>query len=83
MTNGGMRRGLVPGITLKVGFPLLLGLITLVSAEAGGMSGLNSLALAAVVTLGFVLILFMVDTFENEDLARDETFLKPPTPSAR
>jgi hypothetical protein len=62
MTNGGMRRSLVPGITLKVGFPLLIGLITLVSAEAGGMAGRNSLALAAVVTFGSALILFIVDT---------------------
>jgi hypothetical protein len=47
---------------LKVVFPLLLGLITLVSGEAGGMSGRNSLALAAVVAFGSALILFMVDT---------------------
>jgi hypothetical protein len=50
------------GITLKVGIPLLLGLITLVSARAGGMPGGNSLALAAVVTFGSALILFIVDT---------------------
>jgi hypothetical protein len=62
MTNSGMRRSLVPGITLKVGFPLLIGLITLVSAEVGGMAGRNSLALAAVVTFGSALILFMLDT---------------------
>jgi hypothetical protein len=62
MTNEGMRRSLLPGIMLKVGFPLLIGLITLISAEAGGMQGRNSLVLAAVVTLGSALILFMVDT---------------------
>ena len=62
MTNAGMRRNLVPGIIVKIGFPLLIGLITLVSAEAGGMSDRNSLALTAVVTFGFALILFIVDT---------------------
>jgi ABC-type transport system involved in cytochrome c biogenesis permease component len=62
MTNEGMRRSLVPGIVLKVGFPLLIGLVTLVSAEAGGMQGRDSLVLTAVVTLGSALILFMVDT---------------------
>ena len=62
MIKGGMRRNLVPGTILKIGFPLLIGLITLVSAEAGGLSGLDALVLAAVVTLGFLLILFIVDT---------------------
>jgi hypothetical protein len=62
MTKGGMRPSLVPGITLKVGFPLLLGLITLASAEAGGMSGRDSLLLTVVVTFGFALIFFIVDT---------------------
>lgn len=62
MTNRGMRRSLVSGITLKIGFPLLIGLIALVSAEAGGVSGRSSLALGAVVTFGFALILFIADT---------------------
>ena len=52
MTNGGMRRSLVPGIIVKIGFPLLIGLITLVAAQAGGMSGRNSLALTAVIAFG-------------------------------
>ena len=43
MADGGMRRSLVPGIALKVGFPLLIGLIALVSAQAAGMSSRNSL----------------------------------------
>lgn len=62
MTHSGMRRNLLLGITAKVGIPLLLGLITLVSADAGGMSGRDALALAALVTLGFILVLFLVDT---------------------
>jgi hypothetical protein len=62
MTNGGMRRNLVSGIILKVGFPLLIGLITLVSAKVGGISGQSSLVLAAVITFGSALILFIVDT---------------------
>jgi hypothetical protein len=62
MTKGGMSRNPVLGITLKIGIPLLVGLITLASADAGGMSGTNALALTAVVTLGLILILFTVDT---------------------
>src|SRR5215469_3367487 len=62
MTNGGMSRSLVPGIMLKIGLPLLIGLITLVAAWVGGMPGRNSLALAAVVAFGSALILFIVDT---------------------
>jgi hypothetical protein len=62
MTTGEVRRNLVPGIILKVGIPLLIGLITLVSAQAGGIQGRDSLVLAAIVMLGSALILFMVDT---------------------
>jgi hypothetical protein len=57
-----MRRGLVQGIVLKVGFPLLIGLITLVASNIGGMQVANSLELAAVVAFGIALILFIVDT---------------------
>ena len=62
MSNGGMPRHLVPGIILKIGFPLLIGLITLMAAQAGGMSGRNSLVLTAVITFAVALILFIVDT---------------------
>lgn len=62
MTKGGTRRSLAPGIIVMVGFPLLIGLITLASAAVGGMPARNSLALAAVVAFGSALILFMVDT---------------------
>jgi hypothetical protein len=62
MTNGGVSRSLVPGIVLKVGLPLLIGLITLVAGEAGGLPGRNSLALAAVLAFGSALVLFIVDT---------------------
>ena len=62
MTSGGMNRGLVQGIVLKVGFPLLIGLITLVAANLGGMQVQNTLELAAIVSFGVALILFIVDT---------------------
>ena len=62
MTSREMHRSLVQGITLKVGFPLLIGLITLVIANFGGMQVRNSLELAAVVAFGVVLIIFIVDT---------------------
>jgi hypothetical protein len=62
MANGGVSRSLASGTVLKIGFPLLIGLITLVSADVGGMPGKNSLALTAVVTFGFALVLFIIDT---------------------
>jgi hypothetical protein len=62
MTNGGVSPSLVPGIVLKIGLPLLIGLISLVAAEAGGLPGRNSLALAAVLAFGSALVLFIVDT---------------------
>jgi hypothetical protein len=62
MTNGGGSRSLAQGIMLKIGFPLLIGLITLVATDVGGMPGRNSLALTAVVAFGSALVLFIVDT---------------------
>jgi hypothetical protein len=62
MTSGGMRRTLSQGIIVKVGFPLLIGLITLVAGYAGGLRDRNSLELAAVVAFGAAFILFIVDT---------------------
>jgi hypothetical protein len=57
-----MNRGLVQGIVLKIGFPLLIGLITLVAANLGGMQVQNTLELAAIVAFAVALILFIVDT---------------------
>ena len=62
MTKGGMRRSLVPGLTLKVIFPLFIGLITLAAARVGGTSGTNSLALGGVLALASALIAFIIDT---------------------
>jgi hypothetical protein len=62
MTSERVNRSLVPGIGLKVGFPLLIGLITLVAANIGGMQVQNSLELAAIVAFGLALVLFIVDT---------------------
>ena len=62
MTSGIMNRSLVQGIVLKVGFPLLIGLITLVAANLGGMQVQNALELAAIVAFAIALILFIVDT---------------------
>jgi hypothetical protein len=62
VTQGATRRNLVSGIALKVGFPLLIGLVTLLSADAGGLSSKSALVLAAVVTLSLVLVLFLIDT---------------------
>jgi hypothetical protein len=62
MTSGRMHGSLAQGIGLKVGFPLLIGLVTLVAAKIGGMQVPNSLELAAVVAFGVALVLFIVDT---------------------
>jgi hypothetical protein len=61
MTPGGMRRYLALGISTKIGIPLLLGLIVIAASDAAGMSGRSALELAAVVTLGVMLVLFLID----------------------
>ena len=62
MTSGRMQQSLGQGIVLKIGVPLLIGLITLVAANIGGMHARNSLELAAAVAFALVLVLFIVDT---------------------
>ena len=62
MTSGRTDRSLAQGIGLKVGFPLLVGLIALVGAHVGGMQAGNSLELAAVVAFAVALASFIVDT---------------------
>jgi hypothetical protein len=57
-----MHRNLARGIGLKVGCPLLTGLITLVAANITGMQVGNSLELAAIVAFAVALVLFIVDT---------------------
>jgi hypothetical protein len=61
MTPGGIRRNRALGLIWKIGIPLLLGLITIASSNVGGMSGHSALELAAVVTLGTMLVLLIVD----------------------
>jgi hypothetical protein len=62
MTNGATNRSLVQGIAAKVGFPLLIALVTLVAAHFGGMQAQDTLELAAIVGFAVALILFVVDT---------------------
>lgn len=62
MNSGGMSRSLGQGIVLKIGFPLLIGLITLAGGHLGGMQAQYALELAAIVAFGVALILFVVDT---------------------
>ena len=61
MTSRGERRNLAIGLISKIGLPLLLGLITITASDAGGLSGRSALELAAVVTLGAMLVLFLID----------------------
>ncbi len=62
MNSGGMNRSLGQGIVLKIGFPLLIGLIALAAGHLGGMQAQYALELAAIVAFGVALILFVVDT---------------------
>jgi hypothetical protein len=61
MTQGGMRRTIAVSLILKLGIPLLLGLITIVSANASGMKSQDSLQLGALVIGVFLLALFLID----------------------
>lgn len=61
MTPSGTRRTLSLGLLFKLGIPLLLGLITIVSANISGMSGQDSLQLGALVIGIFVLAMFLID----------------------
>jgi hypothetical protein len=62
MTSGEIHRGLSQGIVLKVGFPLLIALITVAAAHVGGLRAQDALELAAIVGFAVALILFVVDT---------------------
>src|SRR5712691_985153 len=61
MTPGGTRRTLSLGLILKLGIPLLLGLITIVSANISGMTSQDSLQLGTFVIGIFVLAMFLID----------------------
>ncbi|HXS66791.1 MAG TPA: hypothetical protein VN767_28375 [Streptosporangiaceae bacterium] len=61
MTQGGMRRTLAVGLTFKLGIPLLLGLITIVSAHVSGMNSQDSLQLGALVIGVFLLAMFLIE----------------------
>jgi hypothetical protein len=62
MTSGRTQSNLAQGIALKVGFPLLIGFITLVAAHFGGMQVGNSFELGALVAFGVALAVFIIDT---------------------
>jgi hypothetical protein len=61
-TNAEMYRSLTRGIIVKVGLPLLIGLVALVAGYVDGMQSQNSLVLAAVIAFATALVLFIVDT---------------------
>jgi hypothetical protein len=61
MTSRAARRNLAISLISKIGLPLLLGLITIAASDAGGLSGQSALELAAVVALGSMLVLFLID----------------------
>jgi hypothetical protein len=71
MTSGQPDRRLAQGIVLKIGFPLMIALLTLVAAHFGGMQVGNSLVLAAVVAFAAAFAAFIVDT-ESRLSAIDE-----------
>src|ERR1700722_5588472 len=71
MTHGGRRRSFTLGVRLKIGVPVVLGLITIASSKAAGISTRSALELAGLVTLSFMLTLFIVDN-ETRFLRLDE-----------
>jgi hypothetical protein len=50
------------GVRSKVGIPLVLGLVAIAVTKAAGISTRNAIELAALVTLGLMLALFIVDS---------------------
>lgn len=62
MTSGRMSQSIAQGILLKVGLPLLVGLLTLAAAHWGGMQIRDALELATIIAFAIALILFVVDT---------------------
>jgi hypothetical protein len=61
MNLTGIRQQVVLSLLAKVGVPLLLGLITIVSSRLGGVSPRSSFELGVLVLFGVMLILFFVD----------------------
>ena len=62
MSSGRIVPSVGYGIVVKGGVPLLIGLITLVAANIGGMQIRNASELAAAVAFAFALVLVIVDT---------------------
>jgi hypothetical protein len=62
MSSGQTDRRLVQVVGVKVGFPLLLGLITFLAAHYGAMSAWGSVGLAALVAFGAGFLLLLVET---------------------
>ena len=62
MTPGRKRRDLALGMGSKVGIPLVVGLIVLVSLDAGGTSSWRALEVAGSVTVALVLVLLLIDS---------------------
>lgn len=62
MTPGRTWRSFAPGLILKIGLPLLLGLITIVSANADGLPGRRAVELGAVVILAGMLVMLLIDS---------------------
>jgi hypothetical protein len=61
MSTCGTRRDFILGITSKIGIPLLLGLITIVSSHISGLSPRSDLELGGLVFVGFLLVVFLIE----------------------
>jgi hypothetical protein len=61
MSTHRTRRAFVLGITSKISIPLLLGLAAIVSSDVITHSGRSALELGAIVFLGFLLVLNLID----------------------
>jgi hypothetical protein len=71
MTPGVLRRNLALSVSWKIGIPLLLGVIAIVVSDIGGLPGRSTLELAALITVGFMLVMFLID-FEIRLAKMDE-----------
>lgn len=71
MTSPALNRTPMQGIVAKIGFPLLVALITLAAGDLAGLQARDGLELAATLGFAVALILFVVDT-ENRFAALAE-----------
>ncbi|HET9893515.1 MAG TPA: hypothetical protein VFQ44_01025 [Streptosporangiaceae bacterium] len=61
MSPSGIRQSLILSILTKIGLPLLLGLIAIVSSHLSGVTASGAVELGVLIAFGILLILFFID----------------------